>query len=75
MGALPTLRAGYDVDAKGGEYFGPNGFMEMRGYPVKVDPTDLAKDRSIAEKLWSVSEKLTGVKFEFDEKAVAAKQN
>jgi len=75
MGALPTLRAAYDSDVRGGAYFGPNGFMEMRGFPVEVQPIKSAMDAAIAKKLWNVSEKLTGVKFEFDEKAVGATQN
>lgn len=74
MGALPTLRAAFDSEAKGGNYFGPNGFKEMRGFPVKVDSIDLSKDEKIAEKLWRVSEELTNVTFEFGEKAKAASQ-
>jgi len=66
MGALPTLRAAIEEGLKGGEYFGPNGFMEISGYPVKVESNQLSKDRAIAQKLWVVSEKLTSVKFEFN---------
>ena len=66
MGALPTLRAAFDENTSGGEYFGPKGFMEMWGYPVEVEPNILAKDEKIAAKLWSVSEGLTGVKYEFN---------
>jgi NAD(P)-dependent dehydrogenase (short-subunit alcohol dehydrogenase family) len=62
QGALPTLRAAFDNSARNGDYFGPDGFMEMKGYPVKVDMKDLAKDESIAKKLWDVSEELTKVK-------------
>lgn len=65
MGALPTLRAAFDETANGGDYFGPEGFMEMCGFPVKVKPSDLSKDEKIAGRLWAVSEQLTGVKFEF----------
>src|SRR5262249_1718899 len=54
MGALPTLRAAYDTAAAGGDYFGPNGFIEMRGYPVKVEPIKLARDPAIAERLWKI---------------------
>ena len=36
MGAMPTIRAAVDPDVKGGEYYGPDGFMESRGYPVVV---------------------------------------
>lgn len=72
MGALPTLRAAYDADAKSGDYYGPKGFMEMGGFPVIVQPNKLSQDTDIAKKLWDVSEELTGVKFEFDKKARAA---
>ena len=69
MGALPTLRAAIEEGLKGAEYFGPNGFMEISGYPVKVESNQLSKDRAIAQKLWVVSEQLTGVKFELNKKA------
>lgn len=72
MGALPTLRAAFDHEAKGGEYFGPDGIMEMRGNPVRVESNDLSRDKEIAEKLWNVSEELTGVKFEFEKRAGVA---
>lgn len=72
MGALPTLRAAVEESLTGGEYFGPGGFMEMRGFPVRVETNALARDPEIAEKLWTVSEELTGVKFEFNKKAHGA---
>jgi NAD(P)-dependent dehydrogenase (short-subunit alcohol dehydrogenase family) len=74
MGALPTLRAATEESAMGGEYFGPNGFMEMWGNPIQVEPNDLAQDETIAKKLWEVSEKLTGIKFEFNPKAKKARK-
>lgn len=63
QGTLPTLRAAFDDNAESGDYFGPGGFMEMRGKPVKVNSNKLSKDEAIAKKLWDVSEELTGVKF------------
>lgn len=72
MGALPTLRAAFDRNAKGGEYFGPGGFMELWGYPIEVAPNQLSKDEKIAEKLWAASETLTGVKFNFERKLKSA---
>ncbi|RMG33977.1 MAG: SDR family NAD(P)-dependent oxidoreductase [Methanobacteriota archaeon] len=63
MGALPTLRAATDPDARSGDYYGPDGFQEWRGYPVKVQSNQLSHDREIARRLWEVSEKLTGVKY------------
>lgn len=67
-GALPTLRAAIEADLKGGEFFGPNGLFEIWGYPIEVQPNKLSKDENIAKKLWSISEELTGVKFEFNKK-------
>jgi NAD(P)-dependent dehydrogenase (short-subunit alcohol dehydrogenase family) len=63
MGALPTLRAATDPEAKGGDYFGPRGFMETRGYPVKVGCSATARDVNLAKRLWKVSEDLTGVTY------------
>lgn len=62
QGVLPTLRAAIDEDAKNGDYFGPDGWQERKGYPVKVEPNILAKDETLGKKLWDVSEKLTGIK-------------
>jgi NAD(P)-dependent dehydrogenase (short-subunit alcohol dehydrogenase family) len=63
MGALPTLYAAVEPDVKSGDYFGPSGFMEMKGYPKKVESNELSHDKDIAKRLWEVSEELTGVKF------------
>jgi NAD(P)-dependent dehydrogenase (short-subunit alcohol dehydrogenase family) len=72
MGALPTLRAAYDNNAQGGEYYGPSGFLELRGYPVQVRSTKRSNDQRIAAKLWTVSEQLTGVLFPVGRTADAA---
>ena len=64
MGALPTLYAATAPDVKGDEYFGPDGFQEMRGYPKRVDKSDKAKDASVAKQLWLESERLTGVSYD-----------
>ncbi len=74
MGALPTLRAATEEGLAGGEYFGPGGLMEMWGNPVQVRSNNLSKDEKIAERLWEVSENLTGVKFEFNNKTTGAGQ-
>lgn len=63
MGALPTLYAAIALDVKGGDYYGPSGWREMKGYPKKVESNELSHSREIAAKLWDLSEKLTGIKF------------
>lgn len=63
MGALPTLYAATVENIKGADFVGPGGFLEMRGYPKKVESNSLSHDQDIAEKLWQISETLTGVKY------------
>lgn len=63
MGALPTIRAAVDPGVRGGEYYGPAGFMEQNGYPVLVQSNKASHNLEDAQKLWQVSEELTGVKF------------
>lgn len=63
MGALPTLYAATAPEARGGEYIGPDGFKEFKGYPKMVQPRPQALDEAMAKKLWSVSEELTGVRY------------
>jgi NAD(P)-dependent dehydrogenase (short-subunit alcohol dehydrogenase family) len=60
-GALPTLRAAVDPEARGGDYYGPRGFYEMRGLPKQVGTIPAARSEADGERLWQVSEKLTGV--------------
>ncbi|HVQ49186.1 MAG TPA: SDR family NAD(P)-dependent oxidoreductase [Mycobacterium sp.] len=61
MGALPTLRAATDPGVLGGQYFGPDGFAEQRGYPKIVASSAASHDFAAQRRLWAVSEDLTGV--------------
>jgi len=63
MGALPTLRAATDPAAQGGQYYGPGGFGEWRGYPKAVTSGSRSHDRAAQQRLWAVSEALTGVTY------------
>ncbi|GFG97995.1 SDR family NAD(P)-dependent oxidoreductase [Mycobacterium timonense] len=63
MGALPTLRAATDPDVQGGQYFGPDGFLEQRGHPKLVKSSAQSHDAELQRRLWAVSEELTGVSF------------
>ena len=65
MGALPEIMASVDPLVKGGEYFGPGGFKEWRGHPTKVESNKASHDLKNAQKLWKVSEKLTGINYDF----------
>ena len=63
-GALPMLYAATAPDIEGGDYIGPDGIGELWGYPKKVQPTARARDPEPAARLWTVSEELTGVRYE-----------
>ncbi len=60
-GALPGLYAATMPDVQGGQYWGPDGFMEIRGMPALAKPSPHALDRAVWQRLWTVSEQLTGV--------------
>ena len=62
-GALTTLRAAVDPQARSGDYYGPRGFFELMGYPKKVQTSPAAQNVTDARRLWRISEELTGVCF------------
>jgi len=63
MGALPTLYAATFPAIRSGDYVGPDGFGEQRGHPKLVGMTPSARDDEAANRLWTVSEDLTGVRY------------
>lgn len=65
MGALPTVYAATASILTGGEYVGPDGKGQRRGYPTLEKPDPAVNDEASRQKLWDVSEKLTGVTFNF----------
>ncbi|KPK16300.1 MAG: short-chain dehydrogenase [Myxococcales bacterium SG8_38] len=64
-GALPTVFATVEP-LKGNEYVGPTRMMGWHGPPEIVQPLPKARDPETAERLWEVSEDLTGVHYAFD---------
>jgi NAD(P)-dependent dehydrogenase (short-subunit alcohol dehydrogenase family) len=63
MGALPTLRAATDPAARGGDYYGPGGLGQLKGYPVRVSSNGRSHNEEVQRQLWAESERLTGVTF------------
>jgi NAD(P)-dependent dehydrogenase (short-subunit alcohol dehydrogenase family) len=61
MGALPLLYAAAAPDVTGGDYIGPDGLGEFRGYPTKVSCSAAARDPTAAQRLWDLSEQLSGL--------------
>jgi len=64
-GALSILFAATDPATRSGGYYGPGGWQEISGYPSEARVPEQAMDPEVAGRLWEISEKRTGVKFEF----------
>ncbi|MGK8521898.1 oxidoreductase [Nocardia asteroides] len=64
MGALPTLYAATG-DVQPGGYYGPTGLGGMRGFPGPSGSSKASRDEKVAADLWELSEKLTGVTYDF----------
>jgi NAD(P)-dependent dehydrogenase (short-subunit alcohol dehydrogenase family) len=62
-GANPTLFAA--TEALPGSYSGPQALHESRGAVGPAKVSRLAQDVALASKLWDVSEKLTGVRYDW----------
>ena len=60
----PILYAATAPEAVGGGYYGPAGWIEWSGPPATARVSAEARDRSVAERLWRVSEELTGLAFD-----------
>jgi hypothetical protein len=61
IGDLSEIYAAADPAAESGRFYGPSGFLELRGYPAEVQPAAAAKDEAAARRLWDISGQLTGV--------------
>lgn len=64
QGALPTLYAATAAEAQGGAYYGPIGDEEKRGPLGLATVPAAAQDTEAAARLWTLSEQLTGVRFQ-----------
>ena len=61
QGVLPQLYAAVEPAAESGQFIGPDGRGESRGYPTMVRPVASATDPALARRLWDLSEQLTAV--------------
>ena len=62
--AWPTLYAATAEDVTAGGYYGPAGLGGIRGAPTLQHPSPQALDRTVARRLWEISEALTGVRYD-----------
>lgn len=60
-GALPTLYAATSPDAMKAGYYGPTGFLQLKGPVGEATVAPGARDLAIVSRLWAVSEDLTKV--------------
>lgn len=61
QGALPLLFAATAPEAMSGHYYGPDKFLGMMGgHPIELDCAIAAKNIQAAEKLWEISEEMSG---------------
>lgn len=64
MGALPTIEAVVNDTLVGGEFIGPDGFMEIKGQPKEAKASTASRSIHDAKLLWKLSEELTKVNFD-----------
>ena len=51
------------ADIPGNSFVGPEYLLHMRGPPELIKSSKVAQDADLAQRLWIVSEELTGVQF------------
>jgi NAD(P)-dependent dehydrogenase (short-subunit alcohol dehydrogenase family) len=63
-GALSTVAAAALAEARGGDYWGPSGRTGLRGMPGPAAVGSNATNVAAAQRLWTLSEQMTGVTFD-----------
>ena len=64
MGCLPGVMAATSPDVEPGGYYGPDGrIMELRGYPAPAFARKITDNKTVGQRLWQESERLTGVRY------------
>jgi NAD(P)-dependent dehydrogenase (short-subunit alcohol dehydrogenase family) len=63
-GAWPIVGAAVDPSAAGGQYWGPDGWRQLKGGPAVVGAKPYARDPAVARRLWHLAEDLTNVRYE-----------
>ena len=61
--AKPSLYAALEDDVKGGEYFGPQGFIDLKGPVGRAERRPYSENTQVAAKLWDLSEEMLGHTF------------
>ena len=61
--ARSIILAGDGADISGGDYYGPGGLLEIGGKPARARVNPIARDTALAERLWMLSESMTGISY------------
>lgn len=56
--AKSSLHAALAPDIQGGDYFGPQGFKDMKGPVGRAQRTPYSEDAEVAARLWTISEEM-----------------
>ena len=56
-------RAARDEGVSGGDYYGPSGFLEIRGKTGRARVNPIARDVELGRRLWTLSESMTGIRY------------
>lgn len=64
MGALPLLFAATHESVANGDYYGPDGFLQLKGYPRKITSSRASHDQHAIQHIWDISESFTGIQWE-----------
>ena len=59
MGALPQLYAATASGVRGGEFFGPGGLANLKGYPARCRLAASTRDAAQRQRLWLLSQELS----------------
>jgi len=62
-GAAPIVHAATSPEARNGDYWGPGGLLELRGFPRRVGASPAVLDSMRASALWTAAEEITGTRF------------
>jgi NAD(P)-dependent dehydrogenase (short-subunit alcohol dehydrogenase family) len=67
-GALPIIYAASQPGLEGGTFYGPDGVMQFRGKPRRVEAKAVARDEEQARRLWESLDKATEVRYQWGAK-------
>lgn len=63
-GVMPIIYAATSPNATGGRLYGPKGFKEMKGPPGECAFAKAVHDAPLRERAWTLTEDMSGVRFE-----------